>query len=141
MSDKEWESLCDGCGRCCLVKLQDDDTDELFQTNVACWLFDAKKCQCQSYSERAKLEPSCMIMDKDNIATSVAFAPDSCAYKLLHEGKPLFSWHPLNSGDKKSVHNAGISVKNKTIAMHNVKSDGIEDYIVESFADMGIIDE
>ena len=136
MSDKEWESICDGCGKCCLVQLQDDETDELFQTNVACWLFDAKKCQCQSYSERAKLEPSCLIMNKNDIAASVKFAPSSCAYKLLYEGKPLFEWHPLISGDKESVHQSGMSVKNKTIATHAVGSEGVESHIITSFLDI-----
>jgi len=141
MSDEEWELICDGCGKCCLVQLQDDDTDELFQTNVSCWLFDTKKCQCQSYSDRATLEPSCLIMDKENIAASVEFAPATCAYKLLYQGKKLFEWHPLISGDSDSVHRRGMSVKNKTIAMHNVGSEGIESYIIESFSDLDANDD
>ena len=134
MTDKEWESLCDGCGKCCLVQLQDEETEELLQTNIACWLFDDKQCQCRSYSERANLEPSCLIMDKNNIAESVKFAPSTCAYKLLYEGKPLLEWHPLISGEKGSVHRSGMSVKNKTIAMCDVGSEGLESYIIESFA-------
>ena len=135
MSDEEWESLCDGCGKCCLVQLQDDKTNELLQTNVACWLFDTKQCQCKSYSDRATLEPSCLIMNKENVAESVAFAPATCAYKLLHEGKPLFEWHPLISGTQESIHRSGMSVKNKTIAMHELGNNEIEDYIISPFVD------
>lgn len=138
MSDEEWESLCDGCGKCCLVQLQDDETDELLQTNVACWLFDDKKCQCRSYADRAKLEPSCLIMNKEQVAMSVQFAPETCAYKLLYEGKPLFSWHPLISGTKSSVHQANMSMKNKTISMNEVGSDDIENFIIDSFSDIDI---
>lgn len=134
MSDDEWESLCDGCGKCCLVQLQDDETEELLQTNVACWLFDDKKCQCRSYIDRANLEPSCLIMDKKNVAASVEFAPETCAYKLLHDGKPLFSWHPLISGSKNSVHKSNVSVKNKTVSMSDVGSESIENFVIDSFS-------
>lgn len=132
MTNDEWESLCDGCGKCCLVKLQDDETEELYQTNVACWLFDDKTCQCKSYADRESLEPSCMILNKDNVMQSIAFAPSTCAYRLLFEGRPLLPWHPLITGDKNSVHKARQSVKNSTVSMSSVGSEGLESYVCES---------
>lgn len=133
MSLTEWESLCDGCGRCCLVQLQNDDDEQLYETDVACRLFDGDTCRCRDYKNRSQKVATCMVMDKDNIALCVPFAPPTCAYRLLHEGRPLFPWHPLISGDPNSVDVAGISVRGKTVSVNDVPVDELEEHIVDWF--------
>ena len=98
MSEAEWESLCDGCGRCCLVKLEDEDTGEILKTDIACKLLDAGACRCRSYAKRQ---------------AKVPWLPRTCAYRLVAEGKPLEDWHPLVSGTPESVHAAGVSVRGR----------------------------
>jgi len=112
MSDQEWESLCDGCGRCCLHKLEDEDTSEIFYTDVACKLLDTKTCRCKQYSTRFNHVPDCLTvrpLDEDKLN----WLPSSCAYVKLAKGEPLADWHPLISGDADSVQNAGISVSGR----------------------------
>jgi hypothetical protein len=108
MSEEEWESLCDGCGRCCLHKIEDEDTGELFFTRVACRLLDIKTCRCTNYSYRRQIVPDCL--DLWQGFTQFHWLPSTCAYRLLAEGKDLPSWHPLRSGDAQTVRKAKINV-------------------------------
>ena len=112
MTQAQWESLCDGCAKCCLVKLQDEDTDEIVFTDIVCNLLDQESCQCTHYAERTKLVPDCVKLTKDNL-DKIDFMPPSCAYRLLHEGQDLPDWHPLVSGNPDSVVAAGMSVKGR----------------------------
>jgi uncharacterized protein len=131
MSREEWESLCDGCARCCLLKLEDEDTNELFYTSVVCRYLDQEKCSCTVYSERTVLVPDCLELDT-SILQHLNWMPQSCAYRLLGEGKPLPEWHPLISGNKKSVHDAGISVRSFAISEDEVGSlEELEEYIID----------
>jgi hypothetical protein len=115
MSPGEWESLCDGCGLCCLVRFEDEDTGEVTPTRVACRLFDADRCACTSYGDRKTHVPDCIKLTPHNIQ-ALAWMPPSCAYRRLYEGKPLPAWHPLITGDPESVHAAGVSVRGQTIS-------------------------
>jgi len=110
MSAPEWESLCDGCGRCCMVKLEDEDTGELHQTRLACQLLDCGTCRCRNYGNRHATVPDCVVLNAQNI-TALKWMPPTCAYRLVDEGKDLFWWHPLVSGDANTVHEAGVSVR------------------------------
>ncbi len=115
MSAREWESLCDGCGLCCLVRFEDENSGEIVPTRVACRLFDDRKCRCTDYEDRRRRIPDCIRLTPQNIA-SLPWMPGSCAYRRLHEGKPLPAWHPLITGDSESVHAAGVSVRGQTIS-------------------------
>ncbi len=114
MTDAEWESLCDGCGRCCLHKLRDDVTDALSFTNVACRLLDTHSCRCSNYSERQTYVPDCVRLTPA-LVDEIDWLPPSCAYRRLDEGRDLAWWHPLVSGDPATVHAAGISVQGRAI--------------------------
>jgi len=114
MSQKEWESLCDGCGKCCLIKLEDADTKELFYTDVACHLLDAITCQCKDYPHRRKLVDDCLQLKVDDVE-DFKWLPKTCSYRLLHEGKSLPKWHYLISGDRNTVHEKKMSVKNRVV--------------------------
>ncbi|MCE2571915.1 YcgN family cysteine cluster protein [Motilimonas eburnea] len=114
MTAQEWELLCDGCGKCCLSKLIDDDTDELHYTNVACKLLNTKSCQCKKYDKRFKHVPDCIKVSLDNI-DQFQYLPGSCAYRRLAEGKPLPEWHPLLTGSTSAMHAGGHSVRGKVI--------------------------
>ncbi|OYU49031.1 MAG: hypothetical protein CFE31_06510 [Rhizobiales bacterium PAR1] len=118
MSEAEWESLCDGCGRCCLIKMEDEDTGRYYFTDVACKLFDAGTCRCRDYPNRDKEVPDCVRLTPEN-AGSLGWMPPSCAYRLLSEGKNLPEWHPLVSGDPKTVETAGVSIRNRVFALEN----------------------
>ncbi len=113
MSPVEWESLCDGCGRCCLVKLEDEDTGEILKTDIACKLFDAGTCRCADYPARQRKVDDCIKLTPE-AARTLRWLPGTCAYRLLAEGKPLADWHPLVSGSAETVHTAGISVRGRT---------------------------
>ena len=115
MSREEWESLCDGCAKCCLHKLEDEESGEIAQTNVACRLLDMNSCRCTRYSERRRLVPDCVVLEPGNVG-NLSWMPATCAYRLLAEGKDLFDWHPLISGDPDSVHRAGISVRGRAVS-------------------------
>jgi len=130
MSRAEWESLCDGCARCCLHKLEDADTGEIFYTSVACRLLSDRSCRCTRYAERKKLVPDCVVLTPAH-AGDLDWLPETCAYRLVDEGRPLFEWHPLISGDPQSVHRAGISVRGRTVAEDAVHEDDIENFIVD----------
>ena len=128
MSPAQWESLCDGCAKCCLIKLEDEDTLELLHTNVICRLLDQGSCQCSKYSECSRLVPDCVTMTPKNVPT-LSWMPRTCAYRLLSEGKKLAWWHPLVSGDPNTIHEAGISVRGRVISER--KAGDFEDYIVD----------
>ena len=115
MTPGEWESLCDGCGLCCLIRFEDEDTGEIIPTRVHCRLFDAEKCQCSDYANRKRHVPDCIKLTPDNI-DDLMWMPKSCAYRRLHEGRGLADWHPLISGDPESVHRAGVSVRGQTVS-------------------------
>ena len=110
----EWESLCDGCGKCCLHKLEDADTGEVHATNVACKLLDTHSARCTNYRGRRAFVPDCIRLTAGNVER-FQWLPTTCAYRLRAEGKPLFDWHPLMSGDPESVHRAGMSVRGWTL--------------------------
>ncbi|MDA0338478.1 MAG: YcgN family cysteine cluster protein [Proteobacteria bacterium] len=115
LSQDQWESLCDGCAKCCLHKLEDADTGDITQTNVACRLLDLNGCRCTRYSERKRLVPDCWVLTPENIGT-LNWMPKTCAYRLLAEGKDLEWWHPLVSGDPDTVHRAGVSVRGRVVS-------------------------
>jgi uncharacterized protein len=118
MSPSEWESLCDGCGKCCLSKLEDEDTGEIHWTSVACRLFDSGACKCRDYPNRTKKVHDCVQLTPDNVGT-ISWLPSTCGYRLVHEGKDLYDWHPLISGSAKTVHEAGVSVRGKVTAFED----------------------
>lgn len=128
MTRIEWESLCDGCGRCCLHKLEDIDSGEVHYTSVACRLLDLHTCRCTDYPSRTTRVFDCEVLSPDNLA-ALAWLPSTCAYRLVAEGSDLPSWHPLVSGDPESVHRAGISVRR--LAVSEVEVDDLEDYLLE----------
>ena len=132
MTPDEWESLCDGCGRCCLVKLEDDDTGEVFLTSVACSLLDPKTCRCSDYPNRFSSMPDCISVTPQAVRT-LAWLPETCAYRLVHEGKDLYWWHPLQSGDSQTVAEAGISVGDWTVSEAKVATKDLDRYIVTGF--------
>jgi uncharacterized cysteine cluster protein YcgN (CxxCxxCC family) len=115
MSPEEWESLCDGCGLCCVIRFEDEVSGEIIPTRVHCKLFDSAACGCSNYAERKVHVPDCIKLTPHNIE-ALEWMPKSCAYRRLHEGKDLPRWHPLVTGDPESVHAAGVSVRGKTIS-------------------------
>ena len=131
MSREEWESLCDGCARCCLVKLEDEDSGELHYTSVVCRHLAIDHCRCNAYSERTRLVPDCLQVTQENVS-QLYWMPHSCAYRLLAEGKPLPEWHPLVSGSSESVHEAGISVRGYAVPEQDLcETDDLEDFILD----------
>jgi uncharacterized cysteine cluster protein YcgN (CxxCxxCC family) len=130
MTRDEWEALCDGCGRCCLTKLEDIDTGLYYYTDVACKLLDIETCRCKNYSERLQLVPDCMQMSPDG-KSQFNWLPASCAYRRLSEGKQLDWWHPLLSGSKHTVHEAGISVRHRVTSESKDQQDELEDHIID----------
>ena len=130
MSPSEWEALCDGCGKCCLVKLIDDLTDDLHYTTVACKLLDCESCRCGDYENRKSLVEDCVILSP-RLIEELHWMPTTCAYRLIYEGKDLYWWHPLISGSPDTVHEAGISVRDRVISEREVKDSELPKYIDE----------
>ncbi|MDQ8757012.1 YcgN family cysteine cluster protein [Sphingosinicella sp. LHD-64] len=128
LTREEWEALCDGCGKCCLHKLEDEVTGELFPTNVACRLLNRKTCRCKDYRNRRAYVPDCVRLDARSIDT-IDWLPSTCAYRLRAEDKPLFDWHYLVSGDPESIHAAGVSVRGWTVSEDDVGD--LEHYLVD----------
>ena len=129
MTHEEFEAICDGCGKCCLHKLEDEDTGDVYYTKVACKLLNHESCRCMSYQDRQQQVPGCVVMSPATVK-DVWWLPDTCAYKLLDQGLPLFDWHPLISGDPDSVHKAGMSVSGLVVHEDSVNEEDLEDYVV-----------
>ena len=129
MSKAEWESLCDGCGKCCLVKLQDEETDEVAYTNVVCQYSNTENCQCTEYQRRNELVPHCVWL-KPEMVDEFFWLPNTCAYRLVAEGKDLPEWHHLISGDEQTVHESDNSIRNKVYSENNIHPDDLEEYII-----------
>lgn len=130
MTEQEWESLCDGCGKCCLHKLEDEDTGELHFTNIACEYLDSDACQCTVYDKRLDKVPDCVSLTPDHLE-ELKWLPSTCAYRLLYEGKPLPEWHPLVCGDTQVIHIQQMSVKNKVLSEATVHEDDWPSFIIE----------
>ncbi|MDX2102147.1 MAG: YcgN family cysteine cluster protein [Alphaproteobacteria bacterium] len=130
MTEAEWESLCDGCGKCCTFTLENDDTGDLFRTRVACRLFDSAACGCSDYANRFATVPTCIRLTPATVPT-LDFLPVSCAYRLVAAGCDLPDWHHLVSGDRETIHREGWSVRHQTISEAQLEEDGTdpEDYI------------
>ncbi|AEI94688.1 YcgN family cysteine cluster protein [Roseobacter litoralis] len=131
MNQREWEALCDGCGKCCLNKLEDEDTGEVALTRIACRLLDDDSCRCAHYENRHQFVPDCIVLKPDNLDTHAYWMPETCAYRLLWQGDALPDWHPLISGTAQSVHDAGISVRGITLSEFDVPQDEWEEHIIE----------
>ncbi|EKE44151.1 hypothetical protein OCGS_1667 [Oceaniovalibus guishaninsula JLT2003] len=131
MTPAEWEALCDGCGKCCLNKLEDEETGEVALTRIACRLLDDSTCRCAHYPIRKQFVPECVVLTPRTLPRSAYWMPRTCAYRLLHEGKPLFDWHPLLTGDPESVHRAGISLRDRTIPEFEIPEEDWEDHIID----------
>lgn len=127
----EWEALCDGCGKCCLNKLEDEDSGDVALTRVACRLLDDATCRCAHYETRHQFVPECIVLKPSNIDSHAYWMPQTCAYRLLHLGQPLPDWHPLISGTPDSVQAAGVSVQGTTVSEFDISEEDWEDYIIE----------
>ena len=127
-SEEEWESLCDGCARCCLIKLEDIDTEMLAFTNVACHLLDQGTCQCTSYEDRHVKVPDCIKVTPEN-SGELEWMPPTCAYRRIAEGKGLANWHPLISGTYDTVVQAGVSVRDRVISEKGIAEEDLEDHL------------
>lgn len=131
MNAREWEALCDGCGKCCLNKLEDEDTGVVALTRIACRLLDDATCRCAHYENRHQFVPDCIVLKPDTLGSHIYWLPDTCAYKLLWQGNPLPDWHPLISGRAETVHAAGVSVRGITLSEFDVPEEEWEDHVIE----------
>lgn len=130
MNRREWERLCDGCARCCLHKIEFEDTGELVYTSIACRYLDQHSCRCREYADRTRLVPACHRLTPENLE-EIYFMPETCAYRLLAQGQQLPYWHPVVSGDSESVHSAGISVRGRVVSEDEVDSDDWQEHIID----------
>ena len=138
MSPREWETLCDGCGLCCLQKFEDKKTGRIDFTNVACYLLDIERCRCRSYADRADLVKGCLQLTPEKVI-EYRWLPKTCAYRLLSQGKDLKWWHPLVSNNPESVHRAGISARERAISEEFVHPDEVVDYIITRFGNTKVL--
>lgn len=130
MTDQQWESLCDGCGKCCVLKLEDSDTNAIYYTDVSCQLLCTKSAQCTDYANRKQLVPDCVILTAENLDT-VHWMPESCAYRRLHEGRPLPDWHPLLTGNKQAMIAAHHCVANQVTSETEIAEDDMPDHLYD----------
>lgn len=131
LNQVEWELLCDGCGLCCLQKLQDDETEEIFYTAISCQFLDANSCRCKVYEKRFEYLPECLNLNYQTFYTALPWLPPSCAYKRIHEGKPLAEWHPLVSKDNNAIHRHQRSVRHFAVSENEVAEDDWQDYLID----------
>ncbi len=127
----EWEALCDGCGKCCLNKLEDEETGQVELTCIACRLLDDETCRCSQYPIRHQFVPECIVLTPKTLRDNLYWLPQTCAYRLLHERRKLYPWHPLISGDPDSVHAAGVGMRGRTLSEYDVADEDWEDHIIE----------
>ncbi len=132
MTQEEWESLCDQCGKCCLHKIEDIESGKVYFTNVACRLLDLRTCLCRDYAHRSQLVPDCFPLTP-KMVREINWLPESCAYRRLVEGRGLAWWHPLVSGDPDTVRYAGVSVFGKVVGEDQVDLEDLEDMVVDWF--------
>ena len=130
LSAEQWEALCDGCAKCCLHKLEDEDSGEVFYTRVRCRYLDEPTCRCSDYARRSVLMPNCIQLQAEAVE-DLDWLPSTCAYRLRANGEPLPDWHPLVSGDATAVHRAGISILGRSISDEFVHPDGFDEHIVQ----------
>ena len=131
LTPTEWEALCDGCGKCCLNKLEDEDTGEVDLTRVSCRLLDGSTCLCSKYALRRQYVPECIQLTPKTLEDNMYWLPKTCGYRLVSEGRDLFDWHPLISGNAESVHAAGVSMRGRVVNEKDVNEDDWDDYIIE----------
>ena len=130
LNREEWEALCDGCGKCCLNKLEDEE-GTVALTRVSCRLLDNETCLCSNYSNRHAYVPECIVLDPKTIEKNLYWLPRTCGYRLVYEGRPLYDWHPLISGDPNSVHDANVSLRGLSVSEDSVDEDDWDDYIIK----------
>ena len=130
MDDAQWEALCDGCAKCCLVKLEDADTEEIYYTNVSCQLLDTESCRCSDYEGRHKIVDDCIKLDRSNV-NKLEWLPQSCSYRLIAAGQSLPDWHHVRTGDREAMHSYGASLRGKVTSELEVHDDDIEDHIIK----------
>jgi hypothetical protein len=130
MSREEWESLCDGCAKCCLVKLEDEDTGEIEPTDVACRLLELGTCRCGDYANRKRKVSDCVILTPKNVG-ELRWMPSTCAYRLVHEGRDLYPWHHLVCGDRDAVHRTGASIKGRVVSERDVSDEELLDHVID----------
>lgn len=129
LSAQQWEALCDGCAKCCLHKLQDEDTREVFYTRVRCRYLQEESCQCSDYPRRSVMVPECIRLEQHTVA-DLDWLPSTCAYRLRANGEPLPDWHYLVSGSRETVHELGVSIRGRAISDEYVHPDGYDEHIV-----------
>jgi uncharacterized cysteine cluster protein YcgN (CxxCxxCC family) len=128
MTKDQWESLCDGCGKCCVIKLEDVDDNTIHYTDIGCKQLDNTTCRCKDYANRKAIVPDCVILTPDKLET-LPWMPSTCAYRLIYEGRPLPDWHHLITGDPVSIHQAGKSVTGKIFLEGDIAEDDYPDHI------------
>ncbi len=129
LDEAQWEALCDGCAKCCLHKLLDDETEVVYYTKIRCRYLEESTCHCSDYERRSILVPDCIKLTRDNTG-DLDWLPSTCAYRLRSHGAPLPAWHPLVSGDPDSVHEAGISIRGRAVSDEYVHPDGYDEHII-----------
>jgi uncharacterized protein len=127
----EWEALCDGCAKCCLIKLEDEDSGEVSYTNISCRLLDHDTCRCRNYPLRRQLVRDCNVLDCETLERIAGWLPLSCAYRRMMDGRGLADWHPLVSGDPQSVHKAGISLRGRMVSEYDTDEEDWPDFVIE----------